>query len=666
MNNAELKPLISVVIVNYNSGDYLQKSILSVLDTTNPVEIIVSDNNSTDSSLIKMSGLVNDNNAISVIRNDTNKGFSVAANQAIIKCKGEYILLLNPDCIVGKDTIPRMIEAMERYPNAGMAGCLINNPDGSEQIGCRRLIPTPYRSLKRALNLDKIFRSHPKFQSFNILGTPLPDSPTSTEAISGAFMFVRRSAMDEVGLLDEKYFMHCEDLDWCIRFRNSGKDILFVPDATAVHYQGSCSKKNPVKVLWYKHTGMVIFYNKFLRTRYPLPLMLLVMVSVWVRFALLAIPLSLQNILTRMRNKDDVNNFIAIHHELNKSASETQLSGLENTAKELGGKRLFITGGSGFIGTRLLQSLKEAASISVLSRKQMLPAIHDFSDGITIIRGDLADHTTMPDDMLDNIDSVIHLASYVHKDKKRETDEKHYTVTEDGTRYLISKAVKAGVKKFIYVSSVKAMGENTDQLADEESSCHPESPYGLSKLAAERLVLDLGRKHGIHVCVIRLPMVYGAGNKGNLPRMIAQIDRNCFPPLPDIQNKRSMVHVDDVVQAILLSVTRKNANGNTYIVTDGEFYSTYRIYLEIYKQLKNKTPLLRMPVFVFRLLAKVGDLFGRLTGRPFVFNSDIYRKLFDSAYYSSTKIQNELGYKPIKTFYSALPELIDEYRKGQE
>ena len=147
---------------------------------------------------------------------------------------------------------------------------------------------------------------------------------------------------------------------------------------------------------------------------------------------------------------------------------------------------------------------------------------------------------------------------------------------------------------------------------------------------------------------------------------IAQIDKNRFPPLPEIDNKRSMVHVDDVIQAILLAISIKNANGNIYIVTDGELYTTRSIYQEIYKHLKGKKPFFSLPIFVYRLLAKVGDFIGRIIGRPFIFNSDIYRKLFDSAYYSSSKIQNELGYQATRTFYSSLSNLIDEYRKCQK
>jgi hypothetical protein len=108
------------------------------------------------------------------------------------------------------------------------------------------------------------------------------------EAISGAFMFVRREALEQVGPLDEGYFLHCEDLDWCMRFQQAGWQVLFVPDVEVTHYKGHSSKHQPIKILWHMHRGMVRFYRKFFRARYPLPLMWLVVAGVWVRFSGLA------------------------------------------------------------------------------------------------------------------------------------------------------------------------------------------------------------------------------------------------------------------------------------------------------------------------------------------------------------------------------------------
>jgi hypothetical protein len=108
------------------------------------------------------------------------------------------------------------------------------------------------------------------------------------EAILGAFMFVRLEALEEVGLLDEGYFLHCEDLDWCERFRRAGFDVLFVPEVTVVHDKGASSRGRPVRVLWHMHRGMVRYFRKFFRDQYPRPLLWLVVAGVWLRFAVLA------------------------------------------------------------------------------------------------------------------------------------------------------------------------------------------------------------------------------------------------------------------------------------------------------------------------------------------------------------------------------------------
>ena len=121
---------------------------------------------------------------------------------------------------------------------------------------------------------------------FNLTGTPLPKSPIDVEAISGAFMLVRRSALDRIGPLDPQYFLHCEDLDWCMRFTQAGYRILFVPNVIITHVKGSCSVNRPIFVEWHKHKGMLRFYRKYFLDKYPRPLMFLVTLGVFLRFSL--------------------------------------------------------------------------------------------------------------------------------------------------------------------------------------------------------------------------------------------------------------------------------------------------------------------------------------------------------------------------------------------
>ena len=284
----ERKALVSVVMVNYNGGKFVEQAVRAVLRSTGLVEVFVADNGSTDGSLSLLQTLAERDARLHVIELGQNLGFTRASNVALRRASGDYLLLLNPDCIVEHGTIERMLKALTDHPQAGMAGCLIRNPDGSEQVGCRRAVPTPWRSLVRVLHLNRLKPNHPRFQTFLLDQEPLPGQPIPVESISGAFMLVRREAMEQVGLLDEGYFLHCDDLDWCMRFRRAGWQVLFVPDVEVVHYKGVCSAKKTLFVEWHKHKGMVRFYRKFFRHQYPLPLMGLVIAAVWARFGLIA------------------------------------------------------------------------------------------------------------------------------------------------------------------------------------------------------------------------------------------------------------------------------------------------------------------------------------------------------------------------------------------
>lgn len=290
MGNDErgLTPPVSIVMVNYNGGALLMEAVRAVLLSSVPVEVVVGDNASMDGSIQALRRELGNDSRLRVVDNRRNLGFARANNLCLKEVSGNYILFLNPDCIVRPDTIRDMLEVMTACPEAGMAGCLIRNPDGSEQAGCRRSDPTPWRTMVQVLYVNRFLPRHRRMRTFVMKDAPLPDGPVPVDAVSGAFMLARREAVEEVGPLDEGYFVHCEDLDWCLRFRDAGWKVLFVPGVEVVHYKGTCSKENPVRVLWHKHRGMARFYRKFFSRRYPWFLMYLVFGAIWVRFLGLA------------------------------------------------------------------------------------------------------------------------------------------------------------------------------------------------------------------------------------------------------------------------------------------------------------------------------------------------------------------------------------------
>jgi GT2 family glycosyltransferase len=288
---------LSAIIVNHNSRNLLRACVESLSLNSLPVEIIVIDNASVDESLEQVEGLP----AVTLVRNAANTGFASACNQGAALATTDYLLFLNPDCCFEKGALAELLAALQAKDKAGMAGGLLINPDGSEQGGARRAIPTPWRSFVRAFGLNYFDKRWPKlFFDFYLHKQPLPESPVEVEAISGACMLVKREAVADVGLWDEGYFLHCEDLDWCMRFRQKGWKILFVPSARVVHAQGSCSRNRPIFVEWHKHKGMMRFYLKFFRHQYPGILMWLVALGVWSRFGLIAAYRSIKSVEHRL------------------------------------------------------------------------------------------------------------------------------------------------------------------------------------------------------------------------------------------------------------------------------------------------------------------------------------------------------------------------------
>jgi GT2 family glycosyltransferase len=294
---AASSPDCDVVIVNYNAGSLLSDCVASVF-AEGADRIIVVDNASADGSLEVLMKSHQDNAPLTFIRNKNNLGFAKACNIGAAAASAKRILFLNPDSVLTLGSLAKMISTLESNQRIGMVGGYLSNPDGSEQPGGRRVFPTPKRAFMRAFGLSRLARFFPDaFSDFLLHKEALPEVPVAVEAISGACMLVKRAAIEDVGLWDDNYFLHCEDLDWCMRFRQKGWKVMFVPDAKIAHVWGACSRSRPFFVEWHKHHGMLRFYRKFFRHQYPGALWIMVTVGVWVRFSLVAGYYSVRHVL---------------------------------------------------------------------------------------------------------------------------------------------------------------------------------------------------------------------------------------------------------------------------------------------------------------------------------------------------------------------------------
>ncbi|WP_037989826.1 NAD-dependent epimerase/dehydratase family protein [Tepidiphilus margaritifer] len=292
----------------------------------------------------------------------------------------------------------------------------------------------------------------------------------------------------------------------------------------------------------------------------------------------------------------------------------------------------FITGVTGFIGCRLWQPGDRA----LVRRPVGLPGevVGDLLDAATLARA------------CEGVDAVFHCAGMADADAA--DDALHWRVNFEGTRNLLTAAATAGVRRFVFFSSVKAMAEPGAECADEDLPGEPASAYGRAKRLAENAVLEAGVRFGMHVVILRPVPVYGRGGQGNLMRMAQAVRAGWFPPLPETGNRRSIVHVEDVVAAARLVAERPEANGRTYIVADPRPYSTR----ELYDAMR---AVLRKP----NLSWSIPEAWLRAAGRVSRRAELAVERLLGSAWYSPTRIERELGWRARVGLIAGLREMLE-------
>lgn len=252
--------VLSVIIVNYNVRPFLENALVSAQKALRGIEgeIFVVDNASDDGSVEMVQSQFPD---VKFIANETNVGFAAANNLALKQARGTYLLLLNPDTIVQEDTFRVMINFFEENPDVGLAGCKILNPDGSLQLACRRSFPTPWVAFTKIIGLSTLFPNTKLMGKYNLTFLD-PNESYEVDAVSGSFMFLRRKVYEDVGGLDEQFFMYGEDLDWCYRIQQAGWKIYYVHSTQIVHFKGESAKRSDVDELKVFYDAMHLFVKK--------------------------------------------------------------------------------------------------------------------------------------------------------------------------------------------------------------------------------------------------------------------------------------------------------------------------------------------------------------------------------------------------------------------
>lgn len=251
---------LSVIIVNYNVAYFLEQCLQSVRSASErfPVEVIVVDNNSRDNSV----EMVRQNfPEVKVIANKENLGFSKANNQGIDQSTGEYVLLLNPDTVIEQDTFSKVVQFMDEHPDAGGLGVKMIDGKGNFLPESKRGLPTPWVAFFKVFGLAALFPKSKLFGRYH-LGYLDRNEIHEVDVLSGAFMLLRKEALDKTGLLDETFFMYGEDIDLSFRIQKAGFKNYYFPKTNIIHYKGESTKKSSINYVFVFYRAMIIFARK--------------------------------------------------------------------------------------------------------------------------------------------------------------------------------------------------------------------------------------------------------------------------------------------------------------------------------------------------------------------------------------------------------------------
>jgi len=257
---------LSVIIVTYNSRGLIERCLRALWPQLQSAdEVFVVDNASTDRGV---EGLETAFPGLQVVRNRQNLGYAAGNNAALRQARGEYLLLLNPDVVLGPNALAVATVYLDNNADVGILGAKILLPSGRLDPPARRTFKTPATYLYKLTGLSWLFPRHPRFGRY-YLSYLDEDAITEVDAVVGAFLMVRRALVEQVGLLDERFFMYCEDEDWCWRAKQAGWRVVYHPQVVAHHRKGSSTRTRRFAMACHWHRSIFLYHRKNIAPRYP-------------------------------------------------------------------------------------------------------------------------------------------------------------------------------------------------------------------------------------------------------------------------------------------------------------------------------------------------------------------------------------------------------------
>jgi nucleoside-diphosphate-sugar epimerase len=330
--------------------------------------------------------------------------------------------------------------------------------------------------------------------------------------------------------------------------------------------------------------------------------------------------------------------------------------------------KVLVTGATGFIGSHLISKLRTIetwrirAVIRSQSNQKQLPENIE-----SVAVGNIDRHTDWKE-ALQNIDTVIHLAGRAHilDDRSANSEAEFIEINTEGTANLTRQSIQAGVKHLIFISSIGAMATLSEQTLTEVTAPQPDTPYGRSKLEAERQVIDLARDTSLKWTILRPTLVYGAGNPGNMAMLVKLIQKQLPLPFSSIDNRRNFLYVGNLVDAIATCLTDEKAQNQLFLIADSQVLSTPQLIAQIARAMKLPVRLIPISPSFLKGLGYVGDLASSILDKSLPITSQSIDKLLGSLAVDNFHIRQTLNWQPPYTTEDGLNRsfLVDEFHKN--
>lgn len=590
----------SVVMVSYHTGPTLTASVYNVLKQPGLAELIVVDNGNPPDVLARLQQNALSDPRLKVITGHGNIGFAKACNMGSQHATGDFLLLLNPACLLGRDALVNTMRALEVTPDAVLAGCRLQNPDGSERRNARYRPITLHTAFVDLFGLRRWFGKYAPLDPM-----PMSDRVHEVDAVADAFLCMRRKDYRLIDGLDEHFFLQMAGMDLCLRVRMHGGKVICVPQVEATHVGDRQSKVSVRFSEWYGARGLDFYLHKHFRKKTQLPLLACVSLALWIRFLWRLLKAKLRSFVLFDRR---VKHPIAAKRLMLLALGLVELP----EKKTLAGKTILVTGATSQVGLCVVRRLISAgAAVLAISRGNAIPFDHG---QLRWIKGDLTDEKLHLQGYL--VDMVVHCAPLWHLPP------------------TIDLLADAEVKRLIAFGSTSIFGKALSTNAHEKALVEK-----LTKAEAE--IAERCPKKNIQWTLLRPTLIYGVGLDASIASIAKCIDRfGFFPVYPPAFGKRHPVHADDLALAVLAAANNPETYGKAYNLSGGETL-TYREMVErIFAVCKKPVRIIPSTLLPFAL-----DALGLVTGKKHI-NGEIARRMNEDLTFFHDDATRDFDFRP--------------------